>query len=1001
MMQKSWFKKISLLILLVLVFAAGQYLFLYHPLLNQPLLAGETYLNVPVAAVADEQGDIFVLDNSMMRIVKINAAGQAEWQVYGGENGERFYRCRDLTADAVGNIYVLNQAYEDDGRTIEKENIVKFTSDGVYQGVVVEHSYAGETEKPELYGWVLSLCCLDQTLYYTYAHRDTVDICRVTGQGREVVRSLDITDASTAITACELGPDGKSFYYINKRGTVIVDAPDGERVLLRGYGNNQQQGESFLPGDMDIDDLGRLYMAESFSGSVQRLEQKGTLTTVVPPIHELKPEEGISSGYEYVDLPQHGQAITAVNTQYISWYADGAVHSANAFPNSLGMQLHIWLAWLSAGYLLLLLFWALLLLARWIWRRGLSPSGQAIFTAFVMSAAVLGVVGGVMLSRQYELLNQQISGQIYSLLVMASRTIDTDALARYQSYEDYGNADFRRLRSNIEALRESVPAGRSSMFFVLYKTDGQYLYQVFDSPDTNSPLSLKYKDYAATRFAKAADTGSIQLQRKEWTSIGVWTSGIVPLYAADHSLAGFAEIGINAKAKYDAQLRYLIELGLLVLGGTAAILIFFTQVVHLIAVLRTKRLPSVQGTAAHLADMVRPMAFALFLGHYMQMAFAPIYASKMPDPFGFLSPGMAAAVAMAAQVIATGLSGFFATFLQARLGTRRELLGGGLLAVAGFAICGWQAELLSYIGGKILIGSGLGFIGVASDTLVSMIPFQEKKEAGFAHYYSGRFSAVTVGSVLGGLLATLLGYELTYLVTSGVMLLACVLTAILYRPEDTLPAETKKAAVLEPCSMGNFLLNRRTMAFLGCLYVPYLVMSYFEDYMFPLFAYSMGWSEAWIGQMLMVNGMAVVYLGPVIPKYLLGRVSTGEAALLGNLLNILALAFFAMDPSMLRAALVLVVMGCADSFSYAMQVCYFNELPLVPRCNMAYGVKNAAENMAYTAAPFAYGGALLLGTGTGITVMFGIAAVLLVLFGIQLEPLRQRSSLLQKKLWPW
>ena len=84
-----------------------------------------------------------------------------------------------------------------------------------------------------------------------------------------------------------------------------------------------------------------------------------------------------------------------------------------------------------------------------------------------------------------------------------------------------------------------------------------------------------------------------------------------------------------------------------------------------------------------------------------------------------------------------------------------------------------------------------------------------------------------------------------------------------------------------------------------------------------------------------------------------------------------------------------------------MQVCYFNELPLVPRCNMAYGVKNAAENMAYTAAPFAYGGALLLGTGTGITVMFGIAAVLLVLFGIQLEPLRQRSSLLQKKLWPW
>ena len=982
-----------MLLLLLLVIAAGGYLGDAYPLLRQAPWDQKTRLNAPVAVAVDGQQDTYIVDDSMMRILKVDAQGRVVWRAYGGSRGQAFYRCRDLTVDEHGQVYVLNQVYGADGRTIMKESIEKFSPAGTFLKTVVSYSYAEEAQKPELYGWILSLRCIGNELYYAYAKKDSIELCRATGTAPELLYSTSLSEARSAVMACVLGYDQKSLYYISKRGAVVEDRAEGLRLLYRGHGSNRDGQELFVPCALDTDQAGRVYLADSASGEIRRVEGDGTLSLVLPAVRALLPQAANPPGYEYVCAGADGTMAAAVNTEVLSTARGGQLQSTGVFQNGLSLQLRIWLAWAAAAYLGICLLFLLLALGHKLWQVGLSQSTQAILAAFAMAVLVLGVVGGVMLSRQYALLNRQISGQIYSLLVTAANDIDVGALGRYQSYSDYGNADFRRLQENIEALRKSVYEGKSSMFFVLYKTDGQRIFQVLDSPDTDAPLSIKFGQYQGSVFERAAQSGSIQMMENIWTSIGVWTSGVVPIYNADHSLAGFAEIGINAKAIYDGQTEKMIELVLLVIGGTIAMLIIFSELVHFLAALRRERSREPAAAAARIVSIVRPMAFALLFADFMQNAFAPIYVNRMEDTLLDLPPGIVVACAMGVQVVATSLFAIWGGRLQGRLGLRRELLGGGFLAAAGFLLCGWQPLLLTYLCGKAVIGAGLGFVHVAFNTMLSELPGRTAED-GFSSFYAGFFAAINVGSVAGGFLATFLGYELTYILAGGLMLAACLLAAFLYRREDVLVSSVDEAEQVQKSSTWEFFSDRRVFSFFGALYVPYLIMSYFVYYFFPLFAFENGWEEAWIGQVLMLNGLAVVYFGPTITRYLLQHFSDGEAAVLGSVMNLLALGLFVAEPSMAGAVLVLLVMGCADSFVYSAQECYFVSLPVVRSYGLApaNGLKNAIENAAYTAAPFAFGAALLLGAAQGIAVITGSAAALLALFSVQLEPLRERWS---------
>ena len=64
-------------------------------------------------------------------------------------------------------------------------------------------------------------------------------------------------------------------------------------------------------------------------------------------------------------------------------------------------------------------------------------------------------------------------------------------------------------------------------------------------------------------------------------------------------------------------------------------------------------------------------------------------------------------------------------------------------------------------------------------------------------------------------------------------------------------------------SIVRFLFKKELIIFFACAMIPYLFCGYFLNYFLPLFAESQGMAETAIGQLFLINGICVIYLGAV------------------------------------------------------------------------------------------------------------------------------------------
>ena len=119
-------------------------------------------------------------------------------------------------------------------------------------------------------------------------------------------------------------------------------------------------------------------------------------------------------------------------------------------------------------------------------------------------------------------------------------------------------------------------------------------------------------------------------------------------------------------------------------------------------------------------------------------------------------------------------------------------------------------------------------------------------------------------------------------------------------------------------------------------------MSYFLYYFFPLFADQNNITTTRIAQAFLLNGIFVVYLGPLLAPKLEKLFSKKINMIIGSLLSVVALGLFALKPSLTTAIIALIILGVADSFTFTAQNIYYNTLEIVNKFGIskANGIKN-------------------------------------------------------------
>lgn len=392
---------------------------------------------------------------------------------------------------------------------------------------------------------------------------------------------------------------------------------------------------------------------------------------------------------------------------------------------------------------------------------------------------------------------------------------------------------------------------------------------------------------------------------------------------------------------------------------------------------------SIGANAGH--GLVRSLIFFVNLCACMSLTFVPIVMGTLYRPVPGLSRDVVLGLPLSAEMLGGILAIFLAGWAINKQGWRLIFYIGILLLVAGNILAGLSADELLFVVSRGIAGLGLGHILMAIRTLVVSLP---GPNAAIAEFSAGSIAGLNCGLVVGGMLADRIGYGLVFYVAAVLVIIPVILVHRFMTELEIREREGEQAPI--GAKFTQFIMDKKTLLFLTCIFIPYFISGAFLDYYFPLFGSAHGLSQSDISRGFLLNGLFIIYLGPVLTGYVSKKLGSIKGIIASMTIVICALTAFIAFGTVPAALVTIALLGIAESFGVSLKTTYFLNLPGVRDSEINQGIAyfSGMVNASRMAGPVIYGLALSLGTRMGIgTIVLGLLILLAVfIFSVRLEP---------------
>jgi MFS family permease len=156
----------------------------------------------------------------------------------------------------------------------------------------------------------------------------------------------------------------------------------------------------------------------------------------------------------------------------------------------------------------------------------------------------------------------------------------------------------------------------------------------------------------------------------------------------------------------------------------------------------------------------------------------------------------------------------------------------------------------------------------------------------------------------------------------------------------------------------------------------------FLAYFFPLFAEGLGVSPSNTGCAFLLNGLCIIYLGPLLNRFVLKFPGHKKSIVLAGIIAASSLLIFASHRTLTTAYIVVALMGIAESFGITAQIDYFTELKASRELGegKSMGYYSLVENLGQVLGPIVFGELLVLGIGNGLRTLGILIVCTLMIF---------------------
>lgn len=392
---------------------------------------------------------------------------------------------------------------------------------------------------------------------------------------------------------------------------------------------------------------------------------------------------------------------------------------------------------------------------------------------------------------------------------------------------------------------------------------------------------------------------------------------------------------------------------------------------------RAVRQPGIVADTSISHGLVRGLIFFVNLSAFMAMTFVPIVMKNLYEPVAGLSKDIVLGLPLSAEMFGGILAILVAGRTIDKQGWRRLFFTGALFLAVGNCLSGMSPGALPFILSRMIAGLGLGYILMTIRSLVVSLP---ESNAAIAEFGAGSIAGLNCGAVIGGMLADRVGYEAVFFLAACGVIIPFIFVRKLMTQYEIAERETSPISVMEKFIA--FITDKKAILFLLCIFIPYFICGAFLDYYFPLLASGNDLSQSDISRGILLNGLFVIYLGPVLTRYVINKLGNTYGMIASMLIVFAALTAFALFGTITAAFVTIILLGIAESFGVSMKTTYFLNLNGIKDMEINKGIASFSIMVSFSrmAGPIVYGMALSLGARMGVGLISLVILVLLLIF---------------------
>lgn len=897
----------------------------------------------------DGKDNLYIVDTYRSRLLQMNAAGQLIRTIYVGGD-------ESIISVAAGS----NRAYYV-VRGGEGDTLVTLLGDGKQTRELLKESFHSLVG----YGDMVGIVFWEEGMYRM----------EVFGRGKGFYTVAP--DAQP--WRMSLSPGG-TLYMLDYNGDVWE--MNGEQNTLILSAQSQQFGERYIPGGIATGSGERLWVANLESRTIGRITYEGGYEAV------LSAEELITRGFARVDnsgfysVKWQKELMGVIGSRVVLLSDEGHVRSWDqAAYSPLALVLR-GVFWLSIAVLILPLGKGILWAVGKLRSLRLTPlTGQAIqFTLFVVIfCCCVGVNLLGSYQRQFSLSRESWLRQtalLGAVKIMQNELLDVAAMQEPGAQKLLHESLLRIAQSAKAPVEASIVIPSGDAVRVLAQTREQVpLYY---------PLEADIRSQTDDGFSYlAAMSDSTMSYDVVVDAYGRWETCLCPIPGADGKVAALLEMRVDADAFAQENSAFLTE-AILSTASIVVVLLFFLIEVNRLMAVTMDPLQAGEVPAQRRRLLIRWLGFIAFTAINIPMFFIPLQAGSLYDaaPVGFLSRQMATALPLTGNMLAMAVSSTVCAGWVEKKGWKSGALAGTALCALGYALAMVFGHVLWYIGMMFLSGLGIGLLALSLQTCIFATAPEndDKSDHLLSLLNSGMFAGANCGVIFGSLLADQMGYFAAFMVAVGIFVFAalCIMRML---PNAALAGGEEETGGM---SALRFLANGKVLIFLVLMLVPLTVLGFFVAHFLPLFADENGISATIASWGYLLNGVVIIYIGPVLTRTLIARMGSRKAVLLTAAVALAGIGLFAAVPTIPAAFVTSALLGFSDAGGQVSRQEEFLRLPQSRRAGASRALSTFSlfENIGQTIGPGVFSLILAVGIRPGMLALTVVTAACLALYAV-------------------